>query len=112
MFFKRISFVFSILFFSTACSKPKHNFYVHNKGPITIDSLHIFFGDENYLIEDIQPQMSKSLRIYRLGGHKLALQPDTGKTMYLTNVLEPSFKGTLKLIITKEQIVSSSIFPN
>jgi|TARA_R110001599_G_scaffold84130_1_gene226594 hypothetical protein len=112
MFFKRIFSVFSILFFITACSKPKHNFYVHSKDSETIDSLQIFVGHETYLIEDLQPSKTKSIKVYRLGGNKISLQADTRKTMALSTVLDPSFRGTLKLIITKERILSSGTYTN
>jgi hypothetical protein len=101
-----------LLMILSSCSGKKHNFYVHNKDTQAIDSLHIFVGDKTYLIEDLQSQKSKSLKISQLGGHKLALQADTGKVMNLGIRISPPFRGTIKSIITKERIISSGTYSN
>ena len=110
--FIKLFLLLETLIFISSCTDKKNNFYVHNKDVETIDSLHIYVGNDTYLIEDIQPKRTKGIRIQKMGGKQISLQADKGKNMALSSVVHPPFRGTHRLIITKNRIISESSFSN
>lgn len=101
-----------LILFISNCTEKRSNFYVFNEDTETIDSLHIFVGEDTYLIEDLKPKTSEGIKVHELGGQQISLQADNEKPMPVSGVIRPPFIGTQKLTITKNRITSVGVFAN
>lgn len=100
--------------FLAMCSTKEPNFFVFNKDEQTIDSLYLHVQDETYLIENLKPNQTKSIHLDKMRGDtRIILETDQETFMSLNSgFLHPQTKGTLKIMITKDRIVSTSTHSN
>lgn len=73
----KLTYLLPVIFlYLTSCGQSGIELSVYNAGEERIDSLHISAGKRNYLIEDLEPQKIKNIRILIIGDDSLVVKAD------------------------------------
>lgn len=79
-----------------------------------IDSLFIHINDETYLIENLKPKQTQSIHLDKMRGNTGIILETNEETFMPLNAgfSHPQKKGAIKIMITKDRIVSTFTHSN